>query len=112
MLVSLVIYIHFNTGYAGEVIQTILKKAQPDEQTLRNIEESKEKGLNFCGSIEKVKKWSAGVIFKTGKCYLDKDVLSMVIHAKQKKDNDLIEKVTKLYTDFCEKKNEYDKAIQ
>ena len=47
--------INFNSGYAGEVIQTILKKAQRDEQTLRNIEESKEKGLHFCDSIEKVK---------------------------------------------------------
>ena len=43
---------------------------------------------------------------------MDKDVLSLVINAKQKKDNDFIEKVTKLYTDFCEKKKEYEKAIQ
>ena len=36
----------------------------------------------------------------------------MAINAKQKKDNDFIEKVAKLYTDFCEKKKEYDQAIQ
>ena len=104
--------INFNSGYAGEVIQTILKKAQRDEQTLRNIEESKEKGLNFCDSIEKVKKWSAGIIFKTGKCMLDKDVLTMAINAKQKKDNNFIEKVTKLYCEYCEKKIEYEKSVQ
>ena len=59
------IYFNFNPGYAGEVIQTILKKAQRDEQTLRNIEGSKLNGISFCKSIEKVKKWSAGVkLFK------------------------------------------------
>ena len=36
----------------------------------------------------------------------------MAIIAKQKKDNDFIAKVAKLYTDSCEKKNEYEKAIQ
>ena len=52
------------------------------------------------------------MFFKTGKCYLDKHVLSMAINAKQKKDNDFIEKVAKLYTDFCEKKKEYEKATK
>ena len=39
-------------------------------------------------------------------------MLSIAINAKQKKDNDFIEKVAKLNTDFCEKKKEYKKAIQ
>ena len=40
------------------------------------------------------------MIFKTG------------INAKQKKDNNFIEKVTKLYCESCDKKKEYNKAIQ
>ena len=51
-------------------------------------------------------------MFKTENCYLDKDVLSMVIIAKQKKENDFIEKVTKLYMKFCDKKKEYGKVFQ
>ena len=61
---------------------------------------------------KKLKKWSAGVIFKSGKCYLDKDVLSMAINAKQKKDNEFVEKISKLYNEFIDKKNDYNKAIQ
>ena len=82
------------------MIQTILKKAQRDEQTLRNIEGSKLNGISFCKSIEKVKKWSAGVIFKSGKYYLDKDVSSMAINATQKKYNEFVEKVTKCTVNF------------
>ena len=44
--------INFNTGYAEDAIQTILKKAQRNEQTLPNIEESKEKGFNFCAVLQ------------------------------------------------------------
>ena len=88
------------------------KKAQQDEQILQNIEESKEKCLNFCDSIEKVKKWSACIIFKTGKCYPDKDMLTMVINAKHGKDNNFIEKVTKLYCEYCEKKRNTKKLYK
>ena len=37
----------------------------------------------------------------------------MVINVKQKKDNNFIEKVTKLYCEYCDnKKKEYEKAIR
>ena len=36
---------------------------------------------------------------------------SIAINAKQKKDNEFIEKITKLYSEFCDKKKEYEKAL-
>ena len=36
----------------------------------------------------------------------------MAINAKQKKDNNFIEKVTKLDCEYCEKKIEYEKSVQ
>jgi len=103
--------INFKTGYAGEVIRSILRKAQRDEQILKNIDLSNKIGTDFLSSMETAKKWSAGIIFKSGKCYLDKDVLSMVIKAKEKKNEQLVARVKKINGEYCEKKQEYEIAV-
>ena len=77
--------LNFNTGLAGDVITSILRKAQRDEQILKNISKSNKQGFKFISSMETAKKFSADVIFKHGECYLDEDILLMAINAKQKK---------------------------
>ena len=89
--------LNFNSGFAGDVIATILRKAQRDAQILKNISLSNEHGSNFISSMENAKKFSAGVIFKHGKCYLDEDVLSMAMNAKEKKETQFKERISKLY---------------
>ena len=54
--------------------------------------------------MKTAKKFSAGVIFKHGKCYLDEDVLSMAVNAKQKKDKQFQHRVSKLFKTYNEKK--------
>ena len=78
--------LNYNSGFASDVIATILRKAQRDEHFLKNISLSTEHGSNFISSMETAKKFSAGVIFKHVKCYLDEDVLSMEMNAKEKKE--------------------------
>ena len=35
----------------------------------------------------------------------------MAINAKQKRDNEFIEKINNVYSEFCDNKNEYEKAF-
>ena len=104
--------LNFNSGFAGKVIQTILQKAQRDQQILKNISLSNEKGCSFLSSMESAKKFTAGVIFKHGKCYLDQDVLAMAENAKQKKENQYKQKVSKHFIGHHEKMKQFDIAIK
>jgi len=45
--------INFNEGFAGDVIQTILRRAQRDQQTLINLRKAKKIGTDFTTSIKK-----------------------------------------------------------
>ena len=89
--------LNFNSGFAGDVITTILRKAQRDEQILKNISLSNDYGSDFISSMETAKKSSAGVIFKHGKCYLDEDILSMAMNAKENKEKQFKERISKLF---------------
>ena len=103
--------LNFNTGYAGDVITSILRKAQRDQQILKNISESNKQGSNFITSMGTAKKFSAGVIFKHGMCYLDKDILSMAINARQKKEKHFKERICKLYKNYHDKKKLFEDAL-
>jgi hypothetical protein len=104
--------LNFNEGYAGRVIQSILRKAQRDTQTVKNIELKLNHGNDFIASMKNVKRWSASVIFKKGKCYLDEEVLQMAASDKRKKDNAFRDRVGKLRNDFLKKKLAFDNAIK
>jgi hypothetical protein len=104
--------LNFNEGYAGYVIQSILRKAQRDTQTVKNIELKLNHGTEFIASMKNVKRWSAGVIFQKGKCYLDEEVLEMAASVKRKKDDAFRDRVRKLRNDFLKKKLGFDNAIK
>jgi hypothetical protein len=103
---------NFNEGYAGHVIQSILRKAQRDAQTVKNIELKSNHGNDFIASMKNVKHWSAGVIFKKGKCYLDEEVLEMAASAKRKNDDSIRGCVRKLRNDLLKKKLGFDNVIK
>ena len=90
-----------------DVIQSILCKAQRDQQVLQNIAASNKEGSTFISSMEKAKKFSAGVIFKNGKCLLDEDVLTLALNAKEKKENQFKERIGKLHKQYNDRKKSY-----
>ena len=79
--------INFNEGFAGDVIQTILRRAQRDQKTLQNLRKSKKLGTDFTTSMKSSSKWTAGIIFDKGKCYLDNKVLQLAKDVKEKKQS-------------------------
>ena len=79
--------ININEGFTGDVIQTILRRVQRDQQTLTNLRKTKKIGTNFITSMKNITKWTAGMIFDKGKCYLDEEVLELAKAAKEKSQN-------------------------
>ena len=104
--------LNFNEGYAGHVIQSILRKAQRDTQTVQNIELKLNHGKDFITSMKNVKRWSAGVIFKKGKCYLDEEVLEMAASAKRKKEDAFRQRIRKFHDDFLKRKLAFKEAMK
>ena len=104
--------INFNEGFAGDVIQTILRRAQRDHKTLRNLRQSKKLGTDFTSSMKSSSKWTAGVIFDKGKCYLDHEVLQLAKDAKEKKQSKFWEQVVSACDMYNKLKCEYEKAIE
>ena len=85
--------ININGGFAGNVIASIVRQAQRDQQTINNLNKTKADGINFTTAMKNSTKWTAGVIFDKGKCYLDEEVLKLASDAKEKKQSKFWEQV-------------------
>ena len=57
-------------------------------------------------------KWTAGVIFDKGKCYLDNEVLQLAKDAKERKQSKFWEQVVSACKMFNKMKCEYEKAME
>ena len=104
--------INFNEGFAGDVIQTILRRAQRDQQTLTNLRKTKKIGTDFTTSMKNSTKWTAGIIFDKGKCYLDEEVLQLAKAAKEKKQNKFWNQVVSAIKTYNKMKDEYVEATK
>jgi len=104
--------INFNEGFAGEVIQTILRRAQRDQQTLDNLRKTKKLGTDFTTAMKSSTKWTAGIIFDKGKCYLDDEVLQLAKASKEKKQNKFWDQVVSAVKSYNKTKCEYKIAIE
>lgn len=78
--------------FAGETLCSIYRKLQRDQQTLKNLDNSKKNGNDFIESMQNVKNWAAGVIFDHNKCYLDKEVLQGATSHVKKNEGEIWKK--------------------
>ena len=104
--------LNFNEGFAGDVIQTILRRAQRDQQTLNNLRKTKKIGSDFTSSMKSSTKWTAGIIFDKGKCYLDEEVLELAKAAKEKKQNKFWNQVVSAVKIYNKMKHEYTESMK
>ena len=79
--------VNINGGFAGTVIASILRQAQCDQQTIENLNKLEDDGVDFTIAMKNSTKWTAGVLFDKGKCYLDEEVLRIASDAKEKKES-------------------------
>ncbi len=104
--------INFNEGFAGDVIQTILRRAHRDQKTLQNLRKTEKLSADFTTSMKSSTKWTAGVIFDKGKCYLDHEVLQLAKAAKERKQSKFWDQVVSAVKTYNKMKYEYNKAME
>ena len=56
-------------------------------------------------------KWTAGVIFDRGKCYLDEEVLKLALDAKEKKEGNFWEQVKSSVNAYNKLQKDYETAM-
>ena len=100
--------LNINGGFAGNVIASILRQAQRDQQTIENLNKSKEDGLDFTTAMKNTTKWTAGVLFDKGKCYLDEEVLRLASDAREKKESKFWETIRSNVSTFKKIKKDYE----
>ena len=86
--------LNINGGFAGTVIAFIIRQAQHDQQTIENLNKSNEDGVDFTTAMKNSTKWTAGVLFDKGKCYLDEEVLRIASDAKERKESKFWETIS------------------
>jgi len=76
------------------------------------LNKTKADGVNFTTAMKNSTKWTAGVIFDKGKCYLDEEVLKLASDAKEKKQNKFWEQVESSVSVYNKMKKGYELSIK
>ena len=103
--------LNINEGSAGNIIASIVRQAQRDKQTIQNLNKAKNDGIDFTTAMKNSTKWTAGVIFDKGKCYLDEEVLKLALDAKERKQGKFWEQVERNVSAYKKLKKEYGTAM-
>ena len=102
---------NINEGFAGNVIASIVRQAQRDKKNIQNLNQAKDDGIDFTTAMKNSTKWTAGVIFDKGKCYLDEEVLKLALVAKEKKQGKFWEQVESSVSAYNKMRKDYETAM-
>ena len=103
--------LNINQGFAGNIIASIVRQAQRDQQTIQNLDKARDDGIDFTTAMKNSTKWTAGIIFDKGKCHLDEEVLKLASDAKERKQNKFWGQVESSVSGYNKIKKEYELSM-
>jgi hypothetical protein len=101
--------LNFGTGFSNTVLADIIQNIDR-EQIRAQIRQNQEQGRKALEALKDCKKLSAGVVFKSGRAWLGRDVLEVQLERNMKKKRKAKELVRKKAEERERKKEAYLKA--